>query len=229
MTDNVYQQAVDLTNRVFQVTAGLDLPRGNHWLTVVTVFLTQANERLASIRVLLDRDHSDSAGILTRSLFELAVNLAYIAKNVKERLHQYLKHGGFPLTRKEAEEQQKELQKELQEDRQPEVKDVIPGKAWKPLRDMCTDLGSDWLKEYETFYRYVSVPTHAGSFTLGKNYLQLLEQQPPLERQKAIFLTTALFFHLRVAELAATVFPQQIKLETVKNMRAECQELGQSL
>ena len=94
---------------------------------------------------------------------------------------------------------------------------------------MCCDLGSQWVKEYETFYRYVSVPTHAGSFTLGENYVQLLRQQPPSDRDRAIVLVTALVFHLRVANVAANVFPKQIKLDTVTELASECRKLGQSV
>jgi len=83
---NVWQQAIDLTNRVFQIAAGLNLPRGNHWPAVATVGLSQANERLDSIRTLLGNGYDDSAVVLTRSLFELVVNLAYISKDTKRRL-----------------------------------------------------------------------------------------------------------------------------------------------
>ena len=61
---------------------------------------------------------------------------------------------------------------------------------------MCCELGSDWLKEYETFYRYASVPTHAGSFTLGKNYQQLMERRQPSNAERAAVLVSALAFHL---------------------------------
>lgn len=226
-TKNLWQQAVDLTNRVSQVTSGLNLPRGNYWPTVVSVGLSQANERLDSIRTLLDKGYCDSAVILARSLFELAVNLAYISKDTKRRLPEYLKHGGIPLTNEDVQQLQREL--ELAQEQPPEVKDIILGQTWRRLRDMCCDLGSQWPKEYETFFRYASVPTHAGSFTLGKNYEQLLRQQPRSDREKATGLITALDFHLRIAEVAADVFPQQIKLKIVKTLRAECQSLGQSL
>lgn len=222
---NIWQQAVDLSDRVLQVTCGINLPKGDHWLTLVTVSLSQANERLDSIRVLLDRNHRESGVVLTRSLFELAVNLPYIAKDVPRRLPKYLKHGRIPTTNEEAEK----LKEELETGSQSEVKDIIPGRAWKPLKDMCCDLGSDWLREYETFYRYASVPTHAGGFTLGKNYKQLLEQRAPSDHDKARVLVTALDFHLRVAEIAANVFPRQINLKIVKQMQSKCQKLGQSI
>jgi len=94
---------------------------------------------------------------------------------------------------------------------------------------MCCDLGSDWLKEYETFYRYASVPTHAGSFTLGTNYRRLLAQQSPSDYEKAGVLVTALEFHLRVVEIVAQIFPEQISSRTVNDLKSDCQELGQFL
>jgi hypothetical protein len=210
---------------VFQVTSGIELPRGNYWPALVTVSLVQGNKRVDSIRVLLDKNYLDSAVILTRSLFEIAVNLNYIAKDVPKRLPEYLKHGKVPITDEEVEKLKKELEKVSQE----EVRNIIPRRAWRRLKKMCCDLGLDWLKTYEIFYRYVSVPTHAGAFTLGKDYMRLLEQQSPSDCEKTVVLVTALDFHLRIAEVAAGVFPVQIKLETVKKMRSECQKLGKSL
>ncbi|MBI4338353.1 MAG: hypothetical protein HY680_00190 [Chloroflexi bacterium] len=224
-TENIYQRVIDLTDRIFQATSGLELPRGDQWQTVVTVFLTQANERLNSVRVLLEKNHWDSAVILARSLFELAVNLAYIAKNTDIRLPQYLKHGGIPLTEDEAEQ----LLREIEENPQPAARDIVPGQAWNPLKGMCADLGPNWLKDYETFYRYASVPTHAGAFTLGSRYKRLLLQQPPPARERATALITASTHHLRVAEITAKTFPEQIKLDKVMALRGECQQLGLAL
>ena len=224
-TGNIWKQAAHLTNRVFQVTSGLNLPRGNHWPIVVAVGLSQANERLDSIHRLLDKGYRDSAVILARSLFELAANLAYIAKDTEKRLPKYLEHGGIPLTNEDAQQ----LQQKLTQEQPPEVKDVVPRQTWRPLKDICCDLDSQWLKEYETFYRYVSVPTHAGSFTLGENLVQLLNQQTPSDYDRATVLVTALDFHLRVANVAANVFPEQIKLDLVTGLYSECGKLGQSL
>ena len=175
--------------------------------------------------MLLDKNHWDSAVVLTRSLFELAVNLAYIDENVAMRLPEYLKHGGMATTSEEAEERRKEIKKG---DRST-VTNVVPGQAWKRLSGMCKDLGPDWLSYYQTFYRFASVPTHAGSFTLGRSYLQLLEQQPPTDHDKATTLVTALAFHLSVAEVAAKTFPQQIRPDRIEELRNKCLALGKSL
>jgi len=158
-------------------------------------------------------------------LFELAVNIAYIDKDVSKRLPEYLKHGKVPTTKEEVEK----LQEELGKGKQLDARNIVPKRIWKSIRRMCCDLGKDWINEYEIFYPYVSVPTHAGAFTLGDNYKRLLERQTPLDLEKATVLVTALDFHLRVDEVAAGVFPSQIKIEMVKRIRAECNELGNSL
>ena len=224
-TESIGERLVDLTNRVFAVTAGLDLPHDSQWDAVLTVFLTQVNERLDSIRVLLDKNSRDSSVVLTRSLFELAVNLAYIAKDAEARMPEYLRHGGIPTTAEEFEK----LREQLEEDDSAEGPDIVPARPWKPLKDMCTELGPNWLKEYITFYRLASIPTHAGSFTMGRSYKRLIEQQPPSDHEKATGVATALAFQLRVAEIVAEAFPQQVDLEKVKKLRSECQCLGHSL
>ena len=140
----VMERVMDLANRVFGVTANLDLPLGNDWPTVVTVFLSQSNARLDSVRILLNSNHWDSGVILTRSLFELAVNISYISGDVGARLPEYLMHGGIPTTHEEAET----LKEEVVASGQPEMKDIIPGHAWKALGDMCAALEPIWLTEY---------------------------------------------------------------------------------
>ena len=221
----VLEQVMDLANRVLGVTAGVDVPRGNHWPTVVTVFLSQSNARLDSIRILLNSDQWDSGTILTRSLFELAVNLCYISRDIDARLPEYLTHGGIPNTSEDAEK----LMDELAAAGPPQVKDVIPVQAWKPLRDMCAALEPIWLMEYETFYRFASVPTHAGSFTLGQNFIELLENRTPSDNTKATVMITALGFHIRVAKIAANMFPNQIKAKEVEELNRDCGKLSQLL
>lgn len=223
-TDNILRQAIGLCEKVLQVSSGLNLPKGAHWQAVVTVFLNQANERLYSIKLLLDNNLYESGAILTRSIFELAVNLVYISKDNK-RLRQYLKHGGIPFTIEEV----LQLQQDSDNRNSQDVRDILPKRPWKTLKDMCCDLGSQWLKEYETFYPYVSVPTHSGSFTFGRNYMKLLTQQPPSDLEKATILLTALDFHLRIVEVSARVFSEQINIAIVKKMRSECLQLGKSL
>ena len=225
VVNNILQKAIALKDSMLQVTSGIDVTIDNYWSMLVCVGIHQGNKRLDAILTLLNKNDLDSAEILTRSLFELAVNLAYIDKDVSGRLSEYLKHGKVPTTREEV----KKLKEEMERSEQLEAREIVPKRTWRSIKLMCCDLGLDWLDEYETFFRYVSVPTHAGAFTLGENYIRLLEGQPLSDSKKATALVTALDFHLRVAGVTARVFPAQIKLEIVKGMRDKCQELGQSL
>jgi len=227
--DNVLQEVSELTSRVLQFTSGIHLPRGNHWPMLVSVNLTQGNERLHSVRLLLKNNYLESADILTRSLFEIAVNLTYISKDVSGRLPEYLKHGKVPTTKEEAEKLQRELEGLGKSGQLEAAQHIVPHQSWRVVRVMCDDLGQSWLREYTTFYAYTSVSSHAGAFTLSKNYERLLKEQPPSDQEKAAILVTALDFHLRVVDIAAWVFPLQIKPETVKKLNSECQNLGKSL
>ena len=221
LTDDVWLQAVDLTKKIFAATSVTRLPTNDDWHVVVGVHLYQAYQRLNSISMLLDRGYRDSADVLTRSLFEIAVNLSYIAKDIEQRLPEYLKHGHFPLSKEDVEQ----IERKLSQEPSPEVGGIVPERAWKPLRVMCCDLG--WLSEYNTFYRYLSVVDHAGSFRLLVNYLRLLEQEPLSQEEKASVLLAALCLYLRVAEVAATVFPALIKAEAIAELTAECNKVGQ--
>ncbi len=211
-------------NRILQLSSGLALPRGDHWPTLVTVSLVQSNARLHSIGVLLNEGDWDSAVILTRSLFELEVNLSYISKDIKKRLPKYLRHGGVPLTNEEIEQAKAQL-----ESGRTDVKDIVPKRAWKHLKEMCCDLDAGRLKEYEIFYPYASVPTHAGAFTLGKTFTRLLTGGLLTDRERAVVLVTASEFHLRVAQITAETFPQHIAIGTVEVLHKECSTLGESL
>ena len=221
VTEDIWQQADGLMKRALAAISGINLPIDDKWHIVVAVNLYQAYERLASVFMLLVKGYRDSADVLTRSLFEVAVNLSYIAKDVEKRLPEYLRHGSFPQSKEEAEQ----LEKRLREKPRAQLKDIVPGQAWRPVIAMCDDLG--WSEEYYTFYRFVSTVDHAGSFKLGTSYLKLIKREQPTDWDKSAVLVTALCFYLRVAEVAVKVFPDQIKAETIADLSAQCNEMGQ--
>jgi hypothetical protein len=103
-SEDLLNQAADLVDSVVSLAAGQDFLSNNLWSATLIVGLVQGNDRLDSIKLLVAKYDYFSAEILTRSLFELAVNLAYIAKDVDERLPKYLRHGGVPTTDEEAAE-----------------------------------------------------------------------------------------------------------------------------
>jgi hypothetical protein len=221
VADDIWAQAVDLTNSALGGISGINLPADDNWHIFVAFHLYQAGERLASVLMLLARDYRDSADVLTRSLFEITVNVSYIAKDVEQRLPEYLRHGSFPVSRDDAEQ----ILRKLSQESSAEMKDIVPAHAWKPLKAMCRDLG--WLSEYEKFYRYLSVVDHAGSFRMAASYERFLEGEPLDNSVKASVLLAALCLYLRVAEVAATLFPTQIKPERIAALSTQCNEMGQ--
>ncbi len=98
MSGNLWEEASELAERVLSVTSGIDLPHHNSWWLTVILFLNSSNERMQACRLLLEGGLCDSSIIVTRSLFELAVNISYINQDVATRLPKYLLHGGIPST-----------------------------------------------------------------------------------------------------------------------------------
>jgi len=154
--------------------------------------------------------------------FELAINLSYISKDINKRLPQYLRHGGVPLTEEELDQTEGLLAKAR--GGEIEVKEIAPVRAWKPLRQMCEDLGDQYFKEWETFYRYASMPTHAGSFTIGTSFLRLLASEPPSPRERSTVLVTATAFYHRVVRITAEALH-----DTLHELEQECNLLLQQL
>lgn len=229
---NIWQKAIDFSNRMFEVSSGLSLPRGGYWPWYTTVSLNQSNERLDSIRLLLLKNYSESSEVLLRSLFEIAVNLAYISRDVSTRLPGYLRHGHVDLPTEDAErleEKANRLREEIISGEQPDVTGIAPTKVWKRLRIMCQEMGSPWLEDCNTFYPLTSDTAHAGSLTLNTNIVQLRYHRLPSAHTKAVCLVTALAFHLSVLEVAADVFPGQIELPKVLGLKSELATLGQFL
>lgn len=217
MTDEGIWQKVDsLRRRGVAAISGIKVKTGDKWDIVVVVKLYEAYEMLDSVFLLLEKGYGNSADVLTRSLFEVAVNLWYIAKDVEGRLPEYLRHGGFPVSREETEE----LERRLRQETAPEVKELVPGNTWRPIGSMCKDLG--WSEEYLTFYRFVSTVGHSGSFKLGSSYMKLVKEEKLSDWDKSVVLAAALCFYLRVLEIAAKAFPKEIKGEEVAELSREC-------
>jgi len=212
MNQTPWKTTSDLFDRVLAAITDLDLPYKGPWPTTVMLFLVQANERLESVKLLLDANHEESATIVARSIFELAVNACYISADVQTRLPEYLAHGGI-ATR----------------DQDQVFANSAPTRTWKRLDQMCKELGPVWVKNYETFYRYASVPTHAGSFTMGQSLQKLIARKAPSDRKKAEVLFTALILHMHMAKLAAQTFPAQIDMSVVQDLNTEYLRLAASL
>ncbi len=85
------------------------------------------------------------------------------------------------------------------------------------------------MAEFTTFYRIVSVATHAGSSNLGRSYEQLLNQERPQDDELVKVLLTALNMNLRIQNIVSSIFPEQIKLEELAKAKKESDNLVESL
>ena len=219
---NTLEELSELCEQTLASVTGIGLRhRGARWRSFLIVGLVQANERLHAVKLLLEADHTDSATILMRSLFELAVNLAFIEHDKEPLLEEYLRHGHVPLTSEEAQEIEQAIKAGAEA--------PVPRSSWRSPRNMCGQLGNGWIREYDALYAYASVVTHAGSFTFGQQLIDLIAGNKPDDATKTRVLVTALTYHLRVAEIVAREFPESIEPHTISDYHERCDEIGQRL
>ena len=224
------QRFFDLTENVLNTTSGIDIPRYPDddssleplWYAFVTRTLYQQNKRLSSVALLLKPEFYDfnSAIILTRSIFECAADLVYIAQKKaleeNEWLEKYLKHGDVPMSGEEV--------TQLQEDISGGVQPTLPTQRWMSVGAICKSLGSNWEKACTgDFYRLASVVAHNGAYTLAGDYLEL--ERPRTEKETAPVFYTALAYHFKIAEVAAWVFPKSISIESIQEFDQQLQHL----
>ena len=216
------EELSELCEQTLASVTGIDLRhRGERWRLLLLVGLVEANERLHAVKLLLEADYADSATILMRSLFELAVNLAFIERDKEPLVDEYLRHGHVPLTVEEA--------AEIEQAIRAGAKTPVPHSSWRSPRSMCLELGNGWVGEYDALYAYASVMTHAGSFTFGQQLIDLIAGNKPDDATKTRILVTALTYHLRIAEIVAREFPEGIEPQTIAQYRRRCSEIGQRL
>ena len=146
------------------------------------------------------------AVVLCRYVFELAVNIRYLAIDPVGRVPRYLQHYRVGLSEEESDEIDQELQSLRHQENHVEVSKLLnPGRAWANLKNMCRELG--WLDQYETTYRGSSERAHSGARTLGLEWDALVNKPPMLEYAISTNLLTAMLYHLRVEEVVGQVFP----------------------
>lgn len=229
---NIWQKTNGLVVRLLTTTSELDFTYPDRWSVLLIVSLNQSNKSLNSVVWLLNNQDWDSGVVLTRSMFELSANLTYISKDIEKRLPKYLKHGKIPITAEELQQQQQEIQQYQQEVDNGIISNtlnMIPKKPWIPMGAICGDLGVSWLNEYNSFFRYASIPTHSGAFMLGRSFMQLVEGNSPSNHELSGILITAASFHIRVAKVVARKFPLLISLEEVEKYETECNIIGKEL
>ena len=212
------QRLFDLTDKVLDVTYGIGVPRypdddsylETLWYAVVTRALYQQNKRLHSVAFLFRSESYDynSAVVLTRSIFECAADLIYMAHDKEERLVKYLKHGGVPMNPEEMSQRQNEISS-----------GVPPTLSTR----RCENLGSVWGKVYTgDSYRLSSVVAHNGAYTLSGDYSEIV--QPREEKATARVLYTALSYHLKIAQVVAWVFPESVDIQYILQFDEQLQQ-----
>ena len=107
------QKVLDLTDKVLSVRDTLtlnDSDPADEWHRVVLLHLDRSFVALEAVRLVSANGLLEPALVLTRHLFELAVNVRYLAKEPKVRVPLYLKHSKIPLTPEERDKTAQELE-----------------------------------------------------------------------------------------------------------------------
>ncbi|MCE2463309.1 MAG: hypothetical protein J4F46_05265 [Dehalococcoidia bacterium] len=206
------QKALDLTDRVLSVRDTLtlnDSDLADEWHRVALLHLDRSFVALEAVRLVSANGLLEPALVLTRHLFELAVNVRYLANDPMVMVPLYLKHSKIPLTPEERDKTAQELEylwKKWEEGDYAGVsKSLLPNKPWKPLKEMCKDLNC--LNHYWTMYRASSEVAHGGAYEIDSTMLELIgyQQRPDWELPKD--LLSALTYFGWVAEISRKVFP----------------------
>ena len=205
------QKAIDITDEILAARFEVDPNTlGTEWHQVVLLHFSRSFQALAGTRLLAVERLYNPAVVLCRYLFELGVNIRYLNNAPDARVPVYLRHGGFGEDAEEREEVDRQLQdlREMGDDAGISTL-LVPGKSWKNLKKMCTEL--DCLNHYLTMYRSTSQLAHAGAQGLGREMLAWLEKPLMAETEIPGVLLTAVTYHQWVLEVCNEVFPGRME------------------
>ena len=212
------QRAFDLTDEVLRrkiVPDYNDLLEDNYWLSVVFLHLLRSWDALYAIRLIVAMGEGIPTGlrgpaiVLHRYIFELAVNLMYIHKDIENRVPSYLEHSGFPLTPDQiAETDDKIVSLRRDKDYSGIMELLTPRwrrRPWKPLKEMCEEL--NMIQSYDTLYVNTSNLAHGGAEGMSSEILQFFGRNLEGEYLVAGTLIGALEYYFRVVNIVHEVFP----------------------
>ena len=201
------QEIFDLTDEVLRVPVVSfvgDFKRD--WDRIAFLHLLRAHQSLGAIRMTLAENWYAPSVVLVRYLFELAINLMYLDKDMDNRVPKYLEHSRAALNLEHVEDVESQLD-ELWEkgDHAGVAKLLLPSTAWKPLKQMCEDMGL--LDHYYTMYRLASEAAHGGAHGMATELSEHkdIEQRPQWEVPGA--LVTALTYYRWVVEVTCKALP----------------------
>lgn len=132
-----------------------------------------------ALELLIERGFGREAGILLRSMFEAAVNIAWISKDVESRLERFASHQYFAAQKyRELKEKKLDIEKLSPAEREEWEKEgelirseakkgrhkygFRPNLNWsgKSTRQMAEEVG--WIERYDRLYKVYSEVTHSG-------------------------------------------------------------------
>ena len=178
----------------------------NDWNRVVLLHLWRSWSGLQAVSIVSGNALYDPAVVLTRHLFELAVNIRYLDADSEVRVPLYLEHCGARLS---PDEQDKIVRRARtlweQGDFNAVSELLIPKGSWKPLKEMCIEIGC--LNHYLTMYRLASESTHGGAHELALTTLELTGRQKRPDWQFPAVLLAAVIYFKWVAEISRKVLP----------------------
>lgn len=220
MPTNPARRAHSLAQQALDITTGINLPvwpseadetgMADYWHIIVQAALFRANRILRSVTALLSPPIDDlvSATILNRNILECAADLVYLDQSVSSRLPEYLHKSGFPSLADDV--------AKVAEEKSDPLEVGLPRARWKALGPICEAIG--WKAEYRYLYNIYSDSAHAGSSALVQEYLNM-RGFTPTDANKATKVSACLLYHLRIAEIAAKLFPSVISLGSIRALQ----------
>ena len=172
------------------------------WDEFVCAHLLLAREAVVAIKLLNEKDLEGPIDVVTRYLFELAVNLKYIANDLNERFPAYLAFHSLS----EGQNKHDELIAKAKEqgDWSELARSGSTRRPWKPLAEMCEDVGLEY--DRQTFYRVTSDIAHGGGASLIYAKGKLYQGNSRPEWQRAGKLAVAFRYYQQIAEVVTTTF-----------------------
>lgn len=201
------QQAFDLTDEVLSVRIGINhIDLVEDWPQVVLLHLLRSQQALTAVRLVLANGLYGPAVVLSRHLFELAVNIRYLQKDAETRVPLYLEHSRVSSTLEEVVEIYQKLQPlREQEDHVAISELLVAGKPWRTMKEMCEEI--DCLDDYLTMYRSASEVAHGGAHGMALEMLQLFGNQQRPDYELPAVLLSVLIYYGWVVEISCKVFP----------------------
>ena len=199
------QKALNLVDEYLSVEIAIEeRDLLDEWPQVTLFHLLRSREALASIKLVSEHNLYGPAIVLHRYIFELAVNIMYISKDVENRLPEYLKHSRFPSGIEDVEEVDENLRNlQEQEDYSAITELLLPGRSWNNL-EMCEEVGC--LDLYQTMYRATSEVAHGGAHGMSIDMLVLIRQETRPGYQFPAILLGATEYYDWVVQVSCNVF-----------------------